>query len=284
MKTLAIAIALLTATNAKSEEMADTTIVYNGHTVTITDESLNSETTGDAAYETQYEEWTISETFSLPMMDWITCRKGKAKSEDINKPRFDSKITGFYVGFNKAIDARSDNFDNDMGRSIEIGFTFVEAAKALNDNMALTAGFGLNWRNFKLTDDSWMQKRGGYVETSKVPEELDLEYSKLRVFGFNIPVVYEVQQKGGNGFHGYVGAAGDIRLAKRVVNIYHDENDKRQCVTKKGVRTLPVGCDIIAQVGYKNFAVYGKFSPIRLFEDGRGPIDQAMTVGLKWCW
>ncbi|MBP5418425.1 MAG: hypothetical protein J6Y72_01230 [Bacteroidales bacterium] len=37
-------------------------------------------------------------------------------------------------------------------------------------------------------------------------------------------------------------------------------------------------------LGYKDFGIYGKYCPIRLFESGRGPINQSFTIGLKWNW
>ncbi|MCQ2229402.1 MAG: hypothetical protein MJZ13_06610 [Bacteroidales bacterium] len=283
MKKIVLTMAMMVATSVYAEVMPDTTIVHNGHSVTITDGSLNISSTESRTntYETQYYEWTISESFNLPLLDMMT---GKKKKNMANKPHFESKITGFYVGFNKAIDSPSDMFDNDMGRSIELGFTFVEESKVISENVAFTAGFGLNWRNFKLTDDNWMHKCGGYVEMSEIPAKWELEYSKLRVFGFSLPMVVELQQKHGRGFHGYVGAAADFRLAKRVVNVYYDDQDVHHKNTRKHVRTLPVGCDVVAQVGYRDLAVYAKYSPVRLFEEGRGPIDKALTVGLKWCW
>jgi len=288
MRQMIFAMTLLAATTAFAEEANDTTIIYNGHSVTITDESLNISSTQikSGTYETQYDEWTISESFNLPLLDIVTGKNKKTTSSEtpIFNKGFNSQITGFYVGFSKALDSKDDLFDNDMGRSIELGFTFVEECKAVTENIAFTAGFGLNWRNFKITDNNWMLKNGGYLVTSPVPAELELEYSKLRVFGFSLPMVVELQQKHGRGFHGYLGAAADFRLAKRVVNVYRDENDARQKITKKHVRTLPVGCDIIGQVGYRDIAVYAKYSPVSLFETGRGPIDKAVTVGLKWCW
>lgn len=279
MKKIIIAIALLAASSVKAEESRDTTIVYNGHTVTITDDSLNSEASGESTYQTDYEEWTIKETFNLPLLNLVSS-KSNEHWKAMKHEKFVSHICGFNVGFSNALNT-DNNFNTNMGRSVELGFIFCEQSVPFSHIAGMTMGLGLNWRNYKIDDNYWMRKNGGYVTVERLPEEFDLKYSKLRIFSINLPMVFELQQKGGDGFYGYVGAQGDFRLAKRIVNKYNDENGNSRKNTAKHVRTLPVGCDLIAQVGYKDLAIYGKYSVTKLFEKGRGPIDNAITVGAK---
>lgn len=271
---------IATSIIAKAEEVCDTTIVYNGHTVTITDDSLNNGNDGESSYQTEYEEWTIMESFNLPFINLINSNKDN--SSEINKHinKFQSHICGFNVGFTNALNT-AENFNTNMGRSVELGFIFCEQAIPFSINTGLTFGLGFNWRNYKIDDNCWMRKNGGFVTVEKLPEGYDLKYSKLRVFSINLPMVFELQQKSGNGFYGYVGTQADFRLARRVVNKYSDEDGNSRKNTAKHVRTLPVGCDLIAQIGCKDIAIYGKYSITSLFEDGRGPIGKAITVGAR---
>ena len=284
MKLTTISLLLLFPALAFAEQKSDTTIVYNGHTITITDESLNDSTTatGNTTYETDYDEWTISETFSFPIFSLTKNSQNASGSASKNaKPKFRSRISGFHVGFTKALNT-PDDFDNNMGRSVELGFNCISHNHAFNKHFAISTALGFNWRNYKIDDNKWMQKNGGYISISNLPEGAQLDYSKLRVFGFNIPFVIEYAQKKNGGFHAYLGPQADIRVARRLVNIYTDADGNHHKNTKKHVRTLPFGCDLVGQLGYGKIALYGKYSFTRLFEDGRGPVNKAVTVGVKW--
>ncbi len=268
---------LLWSLLSNAETVADTTITAAGHSVTITDNALGTNGSGTTIYNNQYDDWTISETFNLPLFEIVSHKRIVR-----HKSGIESHLAGFHVGFNNAIDPVS-GFDNTPIGSVELGFVFMDESVSFNENFGFTMGFGLNWRNFKLTDDIMMRKQGGYVLCEKLPEGYSLDYSKLRVFSFNVPVVFEFMQTNRR-FHGYVGAQADIRVARTLRNVYTDDEGTEHKEKRKHVRTLPIGCDVIAELGYKDFSIYGKYCPIRLFESGRGPINQSFTIGLKWCW
>ncbi len=260
---------------SNAEEKKDTTNTTTGHSVTVVG-NANDSIGSTITYNNQYDEWVISESFNLPLFD-ISHKKINRKKTGI-----ESHLPGFYLGFNKAIDPVS-GFDNTPIGSVELGFVFIDESLSLNENFGFTMGFGLNWRNFKLTDDVMMRKQGGYIVCEKLPENYSLDYSKLRIFGFTVPAVFEFMQST-DGFHGYIGAQADIRVARTLRNNYTDDEDTEHKEKRKHVRTLPIGCDVIAELGYKDFGIYGKYCPIRLFESGRGPINQSFTIGLKWNW
>ena len=273
MRTLLIVTTFFIAAFAHAE-MASDTINIDNNTISFTGTYSHTKT---EISEGETSHWSISETFNLPIFD-LGGHKRRQRDNDI-----EGHLCGFHVGFNRAIEPSDDNFDNSFVSSIELGFLCIGSHFGLTPNSCISVGCGLNWRNYKLTDDYMMRKQGGYLVVDSVPEGGSLSYSKLRIFSFYFPVVFEIQQLNDKGFHGFIGAQADLRLGRSLRNEYDDYNGTHK-EHKKHIRTLPIGCDVIAQVGYRSIAFYGKYSLVSLFENNRGPIDKAFTIGIKWCW
>lgn len=295
MRYFALMMALVATVAASAEVAQDTTVVANDTLKVNADKpvqkntksfSINIEhgktvqTTSEngTTIETELSDgWSITESFSIPFLGSANKEARKKKTNCY----FESHLGGFYVGFSNVINPNSDFYDGNMARSVELGFVPIECEQALNSNLGICWGLGFNWRNFKIDDNYWMQKVDGRVAVEKIPDGYELKYSNLRVFSLQTPVMLELHPLN-NRFHMMVGVVGDFRVGRRLVNKYFDERDVYHKETKKHVRTLPVGCDIMAQIGHKDLAFYGKFSPVSIFENSsRGPINQAFTVGVK---
>lgn len=249
------------------------------------------ETSKDTTTVSECETLTRSKSFNLPFFN-ISIRSSHKQGKDTefivttDEKKFDAHLSGFHVGFTHDINSHQSNFDNNMARSVELGFVFAETTNelAINKNVGFSLGLGVNWRNHKLSDRQWLIKDGDNTLTMPVAEGYTIDYSTIRIFSINMPFVFAVQKPELHGLHAYVGPQADFRLGRRIKTKYTDPNGKQDTRTKKHLRTIPVGCDVVASVGFEDIALYAKFSPTPLFKKEYGPVNQAVTVGFKWVW
>lgn len=302
MRHFALLMALVATVASNAEEIMDTTIVSDGHSYSISngdttkvtnvtsielklgrDRTVQKSNSNGVTIETEYSDgWSITESFNFPFANGLLKRDSKKKSS--RNRYFNGSLGGFYVGFTNVINVNDAKYDGNMARSVELGFVSLTGEHAFRDNLGLNFGLGFNWRNYKIDDNYWMQKREGYVTVEHMPEGYELKYSNLRVFSLQTPVTLEYHPFSSK-FHLMLGVVGDFRVGRRIVNRYYDDLDRAHKNTVKHVRTLPVGCDLMAQIGHEDLAFYVKYSPVSLFENSsRGPIDKALTVGVKLVW
>ena len=92
---------------------------------------------------------------------------------------------GFVIGWNNA-----SGIDVNMGRSMELGWLNVIGAKYnTGHGQRITAGVGIDWRNYKLHNDVRFYQDGDNLSIAPYPDGAEPKSSRVKVFSLTMPVL-----------------------------------------------------------------------------------------------
>lgn len=212
----------------------------------------------------------------IPIFNLLAGKKNK------NRECFNPHIAQFSVGMNKPLNTVNDIPDNNIAKSTTITFIPFDHGFRISRNFGLAIGAGFEWENYRMTDDQIfyrVDKELKVVDVKSFGANAQLEKSKVRTFGFIIPVMLEVQ--GSSHFSPFfsVGAALNIVPKSR----YKSQiivNDEMQRFRSSQLHHNPFGCDLMAQVGLGSFGLFARYSLTETFKSGHGPQMKALTCGI----
>lgn len=283
----ALASLLSLTASATNIERPDTTFTYRGMAVTLSGDegsisvdvkdgkgnSVSQVYVSSSDSTARVQTWNVDDSFTFSDLlprNW----RGHRKSS------FSAHSDYFYAGFNKAFGG---DVDNEIWYSTEIGFNVISHDHACGANHGLWYGLGFNWRNWRLDGDRWFTYSNKKVATAAAPDTMDIDFSRLRSFRFNIPLAYEWQSLGGKPFFIQVGAEAEISPMVRIKTTYKTTAGDDRTIRHKDIRHNILGCSVFATFGYKDWALYARYIPTPLFSSKRGPDFTALTFGIKYC-
>lgn len=265
-------------------EVPDTLIdVRNVHRVTVTqnDSVMRLELKGqgtDSAYRHTftYHSDNTSTTVekSISKMNFNLVSFGIKKKSNDNA--FIMRLPS--IGFVTALDAPKE-MDVTMGSSIEVMWEIFTLHYGLrNPRHALEIGFGLDWRQLRMTDNVRFDKVDGNIVLGPYPEGAEPHHSRVKVLSLFFPVRYV--HNFGNNWKASLGAHFNLNTRASVKSLYRNAEGARIKDFYRGIHQQRITADIVGQLSYHGVGVYVKYSPCHLFEKGHGPQFQSMAVGI----
>ncbi len=141
----------------------------------------------------------------------------------------------------------------------------------------------MKWNRYHLSDNEYFGKvdKVTYI----IPAENGIYFSKTRlgVNSFTLPLLIEWQSKSKKSSRFFVsaGVVGVFNYTSASKVKYVDSAGKKQ--KEKIANDLyirPFSLDLLVQTGFGCWGLYGKYSPVELFEKNKGPVVQPVSVGL----
>ncbi len=159
----------------------------------------------------------------------------------------------------------------------------IEVSLSLyKENLMVYTGFGLSWKNFHFDNDTRLVKQNGIAVVQSAPFGTTYKKSRLRVFSLNMPLALEFQQKvGHHKMYVSTGIVAGFNLFSSQKLKYKDANGKKAKQYNRGLNVSRISFEFMAQVGLDNVGVFVKYSPMELFEHGKGPNTQTASIGLQ---
>lgn len=238
--------------------------------------------------EKTVEKYTVFEDlgFDLPII-------GRKKKHYRRLDGMEPHWAGFSVGFSNMVqktgldEYQLANFNGVIIRpenSLEWTWNLAENIVPIyRDILGLTTGFGLTWRNYCLENNHHFEVINGKTELLTANPGIEYSRSRLRTLHFTFPFMIEWQPKFGSNHHLFLtaGVVGEIKaFANYKITFYNEFDDKIRRKTASGLNTRALTLDYIAQIGYKRYGFYAKYSPFSFFTSGDGPLAQAASIGL----
>ena len=189
----------------------------------------------------------------------------------------------FAVGVD--IPVSTDGLDFAPFRSWDINFTVVQYDwTPKNSKTTLSAGLGLNWRNYTLSGhDKMFDKLSINTSNDEVvtvhnrPGEYSELSSRVHTVGLSMPLL--VKQRFGKHFAISLGAQLNWNYYARLNNEYEIGDHEIEDLTKK-IGQRPITVDILGIVHVaKGLGVYCKYSPMSVFKKDKGPDFKSLSVG-----
>lgn len=146
----------------------------------------------------------------------------------------------------------------------------------------LTMGFGLDWRNYYMDGDVFMESDGLGVRMA--PSTIAYKSARLRSLHLTTPLFLEWQPTFGNrkDFFITAGVVGGYKAFANYKVTYKDRDRTIKDKTAKGreMHMPSLILDYMVQVGMRDAAVYAKYSPFGLFKSGQGPDVHPVSIGV----
>ena len=193
-------------------------------------------------------------------------RRKHVKSINIPVPTWDKDFNphwaGFGMGFANFADGSLHVNDVDgvslrSGNSLEYNLNVLEKAFPFSRyRWAVVIGAGMRWSRYR-------------IDTN--------------ITSLTIPLLLEWQpKKRSSEFFLSAGVVGVIKTCSSSKIVYNDASGKKHKEKMdSGMNIRPVTMDFLFQAGWDWIGLYAKYSPIDLFENGKGPKVHPVSIGLQ---
>jgi hypothetical protein len=170
---------------------------------------------------------------------------------------------------------------NDKGNvknSFEVGVRDLIGVswKYRGAELEIGAGFGL--KRFLADDGFVYEKNGDGVGLIPAPEGLDIKHSRLDVFAFHLPVLYNQRIVRGLSFT-LGGILNFNSYAKAYTKAFDGTNQYK--IDYKGLQQNLVTADAYAAINVCGFCLYSTWSPMNLFKKEYGPELKGWSLGVE---
>ncbi|WP_348524217.1 PorT family protein [Parabacteroides sp. PH5-8] len=202
---------------------------------------------------------------------------------------FDPHWTGFGMGFANFADGSFNINDINgvslrSGNSLEYNLNILETSFPFSkkSDFAVVTGVGMRWSRYRLDGEVYFKEVDGVTGLLPVPEDMNYRSSRLNITSLTIPLLIEWQnRRHSEDFFISAGVVGVVKTISSSKVAYKNEKGKGQ-VDKMdgGMNIRPVTMDFLFQAGYDWIGIYAKYSPMGLFESGKGPKVHPVSIGL----
>ncbi len=180
---------------------------------------------------------------------------------------------GFVIGWDNA-----SGIDVNMGRSIDIGWLNVFGAKfKTRYGQRITAGVGIDWRNFKLHNDVRFHQDGDILTITPYPEGAESKSSRVKVFSLTVPVL--VRQRLFSTVDIFAGPVVNFNLHASVETTYKLNGEKVKESSNK-IHPVPVTVDILGGIKWKFIGAYVRYSPCHVLQERYAVAFTPFTTGI----
>ena len=217
------------------------------------------------------ERWDIRNGISVN-------RSNKDEDKDKKKPGVEV-IMHVGLGFNNPTNV-DDGISFKTFRSGEIIWNIFEVRHMLNKKGTdyLSWGFGLGWRNYRMTGNRLFEKdANGHIVTGSYPDGASKEYSRINTFALNLPLLYGHNFKHHWGFS--VGPVINWNTYGSIFTHYRQGGGTHEYKTKH-IHQRPFTVDLMAVIRNPFIPFYVKYSPMDVMKSGMGPKFKSLSFGL----
>lgn len=188
-------------------------------------------------------------------------------------------MSGICIGWNTALDA-PDGMDVDMGESYEIMWPYILGWQTMSKNRKFdfTVGVGVNWKNFRMTGRTRFIKDGDNIMLGGYPDGADIEFSRLKVFSWIVPltVTYRIDRNMRFTFGPVINFNTYASLKTR----YKVDGEKHKDFSKR-LKHASTTVDLLARLRYRGLGVYVKYSPCNVLKSDWGPQFSGLSTGIS---
>ncbi len=286
---LAMAFAALTAA-ADITQPADTVISLNNVTKAVITENANGLTldidgvSGDENYH---------QTYSTPYGENVTVTSRQLDTMPLSLWRERQQddvvvFNGLHFGFVDAVDAPA-SMPTQMGKSFEIGIENIIAyvRYSADRSWSFSVGCGVDWRNYRMTADTRFVINDGVVSTGDYPEGTEGRFSRIKVFSLGFPILgqhrFNARMIGGERLAIKLGAVLNWNSHGSLLSEWTEVDGTKAKYTTNHIGQRKFSVDILGSVRVAPMtSIYVKYSPMNLFDKGRGPEFTTFSTGLSF--
>jgi hypothetical protein len=217
------------------------------------------------------EEKSANWDFTIPFV---------GKKEEKREHQTDLCAGGFGFGMVNALDT-PDGMKVDMGASYEVSLDHLLRFNyyVLPYSTSVSMGFGMTWRNYRMTGQTRFIKEGDKLVLGAYPEGSDIKFSRLKVFSLTIP--FMINQALGRKVVFSVGPVINFNTYGSLKTRYV-LNDEKVKETDKNIHQNSMTIDLMAKLRFNSLGIYAKYSPSDMLNTEFGPKFRSFSTGIIW--
>jgi len=208
-----------------------------------------------------------------------------------------TSLVGFHYGFNQLL-ANGDAFiqsgtdEQNFWRSNDVALDFLQKIRIgkVNSPLYLKTGIGVSWHDFVLQGNNRFDfdANGAAVFVADTVNSLDR--SKIKTVYLNVPLIFQLdftkdEYDVNEGFVLGLGAYGGIRAGgKRKLEYRNAAYREVEEISKGDLNINQFRYGLLAEAGWGNFRITGKYDLNSFFQDGEGADYQLFSVALGFTW
>ena len=266
--------------------LQDTTIVVNNAKKVTIEKKRNSmavkvegtEENPDYFYSQRMEvDSTAAVIIEEKNADWDFNIPFINKNSKTKKYRGNLCVGGFGFGVVNAIET-SEGMDMDMGASYEFS---LDHLLRFNYNVlpatSVSMGFGMTWRNYRMTGRTRFIKDGDKLVLGAYPEGSDIKFSRLKVFSLTVP--FMINQSLGRKVVFSVGPVVNFNTHASLKTRYTLNGEKVK-EKNNNIHQNRMTVDLMAKLRFNSLGVYAKYSPSDMLNTDFGPKFRSFSTGI----
>jgi hypothetical protein len=199
------------------------------------------------------------------------------KNSKTKKYRGNLCVGGFGFGVVNAIET-SEGMDMDMGASYEFS---LDHLLRFNYNVlpptSVSMGFGMTWRNYRMTGSTRFIKEGDKLVLGAYPEGSDIKFSRLKVFSLTVP--FMINQSLGRKVVFSVGPVVNFNTHASLKTRYTLNGEKVK-EKNNNIHQNRMTVDLMAKLRFNSLGVYAKYSPSDMLNTDFGPKFRSFSTGI----
>lgn len=186
-------------------------------------------------------------------------------------------IKDFKLGLSKVMNAPAP-VDANMASSWEITTPSLGwAYYPWHSNTSFSIGLACSWRNYRMTGKNRFIKEGSEIVLGSYPEGADIEFSRIKVFSWSVPLMFSHEFENKLGFS--LGAIVNFNTHASLKTRYN-LGDEKVKLTDNNIHQTPVTVDFQASISCKAVGIYVKYSPCNILDTSYGPKFSALSAGI----
>lgn len=224
----------------------------------------------------------------------IVIRPHKEKKRRNND--FEGHLAGINLGINSYLDSEGNEnvpqeysfMELNHGKSVEFSiFPFQHDIKLIGSRFGMVTSMGLRYNNYRFDISSPEDiNEAGLTWFPDMPDDADITKSKLTILSIAVPLLFEVQlpdeRRNREGLYLAGGVEGSMRLRSHTKVCYSSDGNNQKRKNKDDFDLKSFRYSFIARAGYRNFGIFGSYSPVSLFKNNKGPELYPYTIGVSF--
>lgn len=193
--------------------------------------------------------------------------------------RWDLVSGGWGAGWVGTLDC-DPSMDASMWKSDEFTWAVVLGVRMTHGPHSLTAGLGIDWRNYVTTGDRYLHKdEEGRITLMPYEEGSSRHRSRIQTFSLQIPVLYGISFGSRRNFQFLAGPVLNFNTGGNIKTQYRLGSNDYSIKTRR-IHQKPVTVDMMAEIKYKSVGIYVRYAPMEVLKSSTGLGFKSISTGI----
>ena len=209
-------------------------------------------------------------------------KKVKKKKVEKSFMTLDLGVNGYTSNDKIELPVSLSAYDLKYPNSISFGFTQHYSQPIIGQWMRFAYGWGFDFNSYRFNNDVLLSNVGDTLRMNQLPTDNNLSKSKLTAAYFQVPALlhFKINPHSKNAFNILAGVEGSALVGSKTKQVYEINGDKKKEKNRGGYDLSPLRYSYVARIGNDKVAIFGKYTPVSMFQSAQNPSFNQFNVGI----